>query len=103
MPAVGVTEFSAGLTTDSEPTGITLGPDGNIWFTEQQANKIGRITPSGTITEFSAGITASAGLRGITAGADGKVGVWLCADGKKVRELTGHTSEVYSVAFHSDG
>src|SRR5205823_1202082 len=38
-----------------------------------------------------------------TAGADGKVGMWTCADGKKVHELTGHEGEVYSVAFHPDG
>lgn len=39
----------------------------------------------------------------VSAGADGKVGVWSCADGKKVRELTGHNAEVYSVAIHPDG
>ena len=27
-------------------------PDGNVWFTQRTANKIGRITPSGAITEF---------------------------------------------------
>ena len=31
-------------TGDSGPAGITLGPDGNLWFTEYIANKIGRIT-----------------------------------------------------------
>src|ERR1700736_1634641 len=33
-------------------TEITVGPDSNLWFTEQNANQIGRITPDGTITEF---------------------------------------------------
>ena len=44
-----VTEFW--LTTGSRPTGITVGPDGNLWFTEagEQA-QIGRITPTGTVT-----------------------------------------------------
>ncbi len=32
--------------------GITAGPDGNMWFTEGPANKIGRITSTGAITEF---------------------------------------------------
>ena len=32
--------------------GITAGPDGNLWFTEPNANQIGRITPAGAITEF---------------------------------------------------
>ena len=37
-----VTEFSAGI-TQSNLHGITLGPEGNLWFTEE--SKIGRITP----------------------------------------------------------
>jgi virginiamycin B lyase len=32
--------------------GITLGSDGNLWFTERFANRIGKITTSGTITEY---------------------------------------------------
>ena len=31
--------------------GITVGPDGNLWFTEL-VGKIGRITPAGAVTEF---------------------------------------------------
>jgi len=27
------------------PGGITRGPDGNLWFTQSVAGKIGRITP----------------------------------------------------------
>ncbi len=46
---------------NSNPGGITKGPDGNIWFTENvsttQSNKsigkIGRITPTGKISEFT--------------------------------------------------
>ncbi len=32
---------------------MTLGADGNVWFTEPAASKIARITPDGAITEFS--------------------------------------------------
>ena len=39
-------------TPDSVPQSITAGPDGNLWFTEDFGNKIGRITPAGVITEF---------------------------------------------------
>ena len=53
-------------------TAITAGPDGNLWFTEEGANKIGRITPSGRITEFPIP-TASSGPDGITAGPDGNL------------------------------
>ena len=34
------------------PWGIAAGPDGNLWFTEEVGDKIGRITPVGAVTEF---------------------------------------------------
>ena len=57
---------------NSSPNGITVGPDGNLWFTENTGNKIGRITPDGVITEFTIP-TANSGPRGIAAGPDGNV------------------------------
>ena len=39
-------------TVSSLPRGIARGPDGNLWFTEAQANQIGRVTTLGVITEF---------------------------------------------------
>ncbi len=39
-------------TAFSRPEGIVTGPDGNLWFCEEDTNKIGRMTPSGVITEF---------------------------------------------------
>ena len=68
-----VTEFSAGITANSNPIGITAGPDGNLWFAERHAQQIGRITPLGVITEFSAGISVGAFPEGITAGPDGNL------------------------------
>jgi hypothetical protein len=38
-----VTEFSAGITAGSGPSGIAGGPDGNLWFTEYNGDRIGRI------------------------------------------------------------
>ena len=46
-----VTEFVV-PTTASDISSITAGPDGNLWFTEFDTNKIGRITPAGVFTEF---------------------------------------------------
>ena len=59
-----------GLTEGSGPLVVVQGPDGNLWFTEFDAAKIGRITPSGTVTEFSAGIQARSQPVGITVGPD---------------------------------
>jgi hypothetical protein len=35
----------------SQPISITMGPDGNFWFTEQNSSRVARITPLGVITE----------------------------------------------------
>jgi streptogramin lyase len=56
-------------TVDSNPNHITLGPDGALFFTEMNSQKIGRISNTGTITE-SAG-TGVASPAGITNGHDG--------------------------------
>ncbi|OGH14940.1 MAG: hypothetical protein A3H50_03680 [Candidatus Levybacteria bacterium RIFCSPLOWO2_02_FULL_37_10] len=70
---ITITEFSI-PTTESSPVGITVGPDGNYWFTEQghNANKIGRITPDGKITEFPIP-TNDSGPFSITSGPDGNL------------------------------
>jgi streptogramin lyase len=49
---VTITEYPVTTTPNSEPGGITKGPDGNLWFTELLGNKIAKITPAGVITEF---------------------------------------------------
>jgi virginiamycin B lyase len=67
-PAGVITEFSTGITPESDPTAITAGSDGNIWFTENSAGQIGRITPQGKVTEFPVD-----DLSGITAGTDGNI------------------------------
>jgi virginiamycin B lyase len=40
-------------TANSSVFGIAAGPDGALWFTEVNSNKIGRITTSGAVTEFA--------------------------------------------------
>ncbi len=46
------TEFKI-PTAASGVSRIIAGPDGNLWFLETTAQKIGRITPSGQITEYA--------------------------------------------------
>ena len=65
------TEFSL-PTADATPIGITLGADGNLWFAQKRANKIGRITSSGVLAEFTVP-TEKAGPDGIALGPDGNV------------------------------
>lgn len=59
---------------------ITTAPDGSMWFTELDANRIGRITRSGAITEYELGEpTASNGwVLDLDVGPDGDV--WIVWD-----------------------
>jgi streptogramin lyase len=50
-PAGTVTNFPL-PTPGSNPRFITVGSDGNLWFTQQSTNKIGRMTTAGVLTEF---------------------------------------------------
>lgn len=58
--------------TSFAPEGITVGPDGNLWFAGWSfaEAKIGKITPAGEITEYNVSSHAST-PREITTGPDG--------------------------------
>ena len=62
-----------------QPAGIVAGPDGALWFTEENGNRIGRITTGGAIAEFTAGLSAGALPTKITAGPDGRM--WFSESG----------------------
>src|SRR3954465_10925676 len=67
-------------TANSQPFGITKGPDGNVWSAEKGAgtpNPIGRIAPDGTITEFPT--AAGSTPYDITVGPDGNL--WFTDQG----------------------
>ena len=67
------------------PYGITRGPDGNLWFTEVNGNRIGKITPSGMTTEYQIP-TANSMPRGITTGPDHNL--WFVESaGNKIAKL----------------
>ena len=67
---VTITEFP--LPTAGNPALIAAGPDGNLWFTELNGNKVGRITPAGVVTEFPVP-TADCTPNGIASGPDGNL------------------------------
>ena len=58
--------------------GITVGPDGALWFTEENGDKIGRITTAGDITEYPIP-TVPAAPSEITTGPDGAL--WFTESG----------------------
>jgi streptogramin lyase len=67
----GFTEFPV---PHGGPFDMTLGADGNVWFTEEytSGNRIGRITPAGVVSEFPIP-TANSAPFGIALGPDGNV------------------------------
>src|SRR5438067_13029916 len=79
--AVSLAGASAAIPTGTElpvpagaagsPLGIAAGPDGNLWFTEETANQIGRIGPTGGVTEVR--LTSDADVSFVAAGADGNL------------------------------
>ncbi|MSR61383.1 MAG: hypothetical protein EXS08_02895 [Planctomycetes bacterium] len=71
LSAQVVTQFPV-PTAQSRPYTIAAGADGNLWFTESNGNKLGRITPTGVITEFPVP-TAQSGPYGIAIGGNGDV------------------------------
>jgi streptogramin lyase len=70
-----ITDFQT-PTSGSQPRAVTLGPDGNVWFTEcntgTSISAVGKITPGGTVTEYPT-TTPNACPMGITTGPDGNL------------------------------
>ena len=60
-------------TLSSSPYAVTAGPDGNLWFTEYNASKIGEINPLTHATSDFATPTASSEPFAITVGPDGNI------------------------------
>jgi streptogramin lyase len=80
------TEFRA--YNGSTPTTITVGPDGNVWFTEPGA--IGRLDPSNeTIDQFTYDSgSLSAASPAITAGPDGNLWFTESSDPGRIGQIT---------------
>ncbi len=68
-------EFQSGISPGANPSRITSGPDGALWFTELDNDRIARVTLTGRITEYFVG----RGSRpwGITSGPDKRI--WFAA------------------------
>ena len=71
----GLAEYPI-TTQASDPLSVTTGPDGNIWFTEYAAGKIGKMSPNGTVLAEYSLSSAGPGAHhpyGITTGPDGNL------------------------------
>ena len=86
----------------SAPDAITRGPDGNVWFTEDAGDQVGRITPAGVISEYHVPPPQDTlqSLAGIVTGPDGNI--WLTQASATCQILKGHRiclrdSEVYAM------
>jgi virginiamycin B lyase len=70
-----------------DPFGVTLGPDGAVWFAEFQANAVGRVGTDGTTSEVT-GMTAGAGPRYVASGPGNTI--WFTEEtGNRVGRVTG--------------
>jgi streptogramin lyase len=66
------------------PSSIAAGRDGNLWFTEPGADKIGRITTDGVISEFS--LPPGSHPQGIAPGPDGNL--WFAEESGNIGRIT---------------
>ncbi len=93
---IGIEEYA--LPGGSSPNGITAGPDGNLWYAGL-ANKIGKVTTSGTVTEYAAG-SGSLPCR-ITTGSDKNLWFTGCLTNKIGKITTAGTVTQYSLPSSS--
>jgi RHS repeat-associated protein len=75
------------LSSGSRPEQIATGPDGNLWVTCSESNKIEKITPLGVITEYS--LPSGSSPQGIVAGPGGENALWFTEMGSnKIGRIT---------------
>jgi virginiamycin B lyase len=96
-PAGTITEYL--MNPGASAYGLTAGPDGNLWFTDDNLNKIGKITTSGQITEYP--LVGGSGLREIATGPDGDL--WFTEHSGRIGKITtsGQITQ-YSLPSHSE-
>ena len=81
-PSVAIRSYGGAAV--NRPQGITLGPDGAIWFTSEESHSIGRITAGGVMTSYT---DASIGTPyAITAGPDGAL--WFLNGADSIGRIT---------------
>ena len=111
-----ITTFTYPAETVTNPSGITAGPDGNLWVTLGAGfggccEAIGRLTPDGVVTRFSDPDGYWGGLGTIAVGPDANL--WFTYDGNPaigrvttagtITEFTGLPGSGLGIASGADG
>jgi virginiamycin B lyase len=103
---VGVAGFGAHpflQLSDPHPEGITLGPDGALWFCEHDTAKIGRMTTDGTLTNEFPLPSPNSGPSRITIGLDGALWFTEPAANRIGRTTTAGAVNEYTVPTTNSG
>lgn len=90
------TLYESVIAVGAGAVGLTRGPDGSLWTTIANLNRIGRVSDRGTRT--MTGVSRSATPWGITSGPDGRL--WFTEyDGNRIgqAELNGYTIGEYAI------
>jgi len=103
--ALQVTIREWAVSKGARPHDPAVGPDGALWFTEQMANKLGRLDPkTGEIKEYLLPDDKNAGPHGLVADRDGNI--WFTANfGGYIGKLdprTGHVDEFKMTSEKAD-
>src|SRR5204863_877446 len=88
---------TAVTTPSSDPTAITAGPDGRVWFVERLGNKVGALAQDGTITEFPipTGGSQPAGIVAAPPSETEPAGLWFTEQAAgKVASINAETAEL---------
>jgi len=99
-----VTEYTMPDTEQARPWDLTLGPDGNMWFTTGYGREVGRVTPTGQITEFPVPVDPyDPYILAIVSGPDGAL--WFSVQDNGVYRMTtdGVITNHYTMGSNGDG
>jgi len=89
---------------DKGKTVITGGYDGRLIWAPVEGNSLKATRTIEAHDGWIRAVAASPDQKLIaTVGNDLKVKLWSASDGKLIREMLGHESHIYNVAFHPDG
>ncbi len=93
----GVQSPALPIAVGATPTEITVGPDGNLWFTDPGLHKVGRVTLAGTVTEPNSVF----GPTDIVTGSDNNLWVAQPTDGNVACVTTTGSETSYDVTGYA--